>query len=96
MLLSITAFKNAPEIARFRPLSITECYRGRGNGRGKRRGGGVNGMGPARPRAIVASTSLAYTPPFHLTRVLHDATIDVGSEVIRDEEAEMRLVTAPQ
>ena len=38
----------------------------------------------------------AYKPPFHFTGTLYEVTIDVSGELIRDEEAEMRLVLARQ
>ena len=38
----------------------------------------------------------AYKPPFHFTGKLYEVTIDVSGELIRDEEAEMRLVLARQ
>ena len=38
----------------------------------------------------------AYKPPFHFTGTLYEVTIDVSGELIRDEEAEMRLVMAHQ
>jgi arylsulfatase len=38
----------------------------------------------------------AYKPPFHFTGKISQVTIDVSGELIRDEEAEMRLVMAHQ
>ena len=38
----------------------------------------------------------AYRPPFHFTGKLYEVTIDVSGELIRDDEAEMRLVLARQ
>ena len=38
----------------------------------------------------------AYKPPFHYTGTLYQVMIDVSSELIRDEEAEMRMVMAHQ
>jgi hypothetical protein len=37
-----------------------------------------------------------YTPPFHFTGTLHKVTVDVSGELIKDSEAEMRIVMARQ
>jgi arylsulfatase len=38
----------------------------------------------------------AYKPPFRFTGTLNQVTIDVSGELIRDDEAEMRMVMAHQ
>jgi arylsulfatase len=38
----------------------------------------------------------AYKPPFRFTGTLHEVSIDVSGELIRDEEAEMRVALAHQ
>ena len=53
-------------------------------------GGIVCGADPGSP------VTPAYKPPFHFTGTLYEVTIDVSGELIRDEEAEMRLVMARQ
>ena len=37
-----------------------------------------------------------YKPPFKFTGTLHSVTVDVSGELIKDTEAEMRLVMARQ
>jgi len=53
-------------------------------------GGIVCGADPGSP------VTPAYKPPFHFTGTLYEVTVDVSGELIRDEEAEMRLVLARQ
>ena len=53
-------------------------------------GGIVCGAGPGSP------VTEAYSPPFAFSGVLHEVTVEVGSDLIRDDEAEMRLVMARQ
>jgi arylsulfatase A-like enzyme len=53
-------------------------------------GGIVCGADPGSP------VTPAYKPPFHFTGTLYEVVIDVSGELIRDEEAEMRMVMAHQ
>jgi len=54
-------------------------------------GGGIAcGADPGSP------VTPAYKPPFHFTGTLYEVTVDVSGDLIRDEEAEMRLVLARQ
>jgi arylsulfatase len=54
-------------------------------------GGGIAcGADPGSP------VTNAYQPPFPFTGKLHEVTIDVSGDLIRDEEAEMNLILARQ
>ena len=57
--------------------------------------GGVRGGGACSADTGSAVTP-AYKPPFHFTGTRSQVTIDISGELIRDEEAEMRLVMAHQ
>jgi hypothetical protein len=37
-----------------------------------------------------------YAPPFEFTGTIHNATVDVSGELIRDSETEMRMIMARQ
>jgi arylsulfatase len=53
-------------------------------------GGLTVGADPGSP------VSPEYQPPFAFTGIIHNVTVDVSGELIRDTEAEMRSIMARQ
>jgi arylsulfatase len=57
---------------------------------------GVAGGALETGRDSGAPVTPAYAPPFEFTGTIHSVTVDVSGELIKDTEAEMRMIMARQ